>query len=75
MNWQEQQALSFVIEKMREIRGHNEHGEVDTVLLQALQRTQQGWIGHVCQSLLESLGQEQEGREVEEKLLILASLA
>ena len=74
MNWQEQQALSFVIEKMREIPAHHEHGVVELELLQALQRTKQGWTGQVCQSLLNALEQEKQGREVEEKLLELASV-
>ena len=74
MNWNEQQVLSFIIERIRNIPAHNEHGEVDLSLLQALEETDQGWIGQVCQALLEALGESQDGRNVEMKLLELASI-
>ena len=74
MKWQEQQALSFVLEKMREISSHNNHGEVEQVLLQALQHTNQGWAGQVCQALLEAFAEAPEERKVEEKLLELAAI-
>ena len=74
MKWQEQQALSFVLEKVREIQSHNEQGEIGVALLQGLQSTTDGWIGQVCQALLEALAQSREGREAEEKLLALAAV-
>jgi hypothetical protein len=74
MNWNEQQVLSFIVERIREIPAHNEHGEADLFLLQALEATEKGWIGQVCKGLLEALGESNDGRNVEVKLLELASI-